>query len=235
MDFAPSVTQTPDSVLFWGRERVLTAAAATAVSWQADPSFLWLDVRGAEPEGEPYARLLFPMVPECRRYSADTASAMAPGLAPLAKAIASVVRAEETDATIVGLIEFLRLPNAVQTLVSRVLPNGRPATLLVTSADRIAHYYLERAQSTRGYLETLKALGVKLVATYTGPVRRDRLAFDHSFRVDPPEAEDWASAVLSTDRDNLPEGTAGFRPTRLGEIDSVRQVLTGDGHRASGP
>lgn len=233
MEFAPSVTESPDSVLFWGRERVLTAAAATAVAQRADPSFLWLDVRGVEPEEEPYSRLLSPMVPEGRRYSADTSPAMAPGASPLAKAIASVVRAEETDTTIAGLLEFLRLPKAVQVLVSRALPNGRPVTLMITSADRVAHFYLERAQSTRGYVETLRALGVKLVATYAGPVRRDRFAFDHSFRIDTPTAEEWGSAVLSSDRDNLPEGTAGYRPTSLGEIDSVRQVLTGDGREGS--
>ena len=232
MDFAQSVTESLDSVLFWGRERVLTAAAATAVSRQADPSFLWLDVRGSAPEEDPYSRFLSPMVPEDRRRSATTPSAMAPGASPLAKAVARVVRAEETDATIVGLLEFLRLPKAVQALVSRALPNGRPVTLLITSADRVAHFYLVRAQSTRGYVETLKALGVKLVVTYSGPVRRDRFAFDHSFRIDASTSEEWLSAVLSSDRDNLPVGPAGFRPPPRGDFDSIRQVVAADGRRA---
>lgn len=233
MEFAPSIVESNDSVLFWGGNRVTTVAAATALSQRADPSFLWLDVRGPDAEGDGIARFLSPRIPADRRQAAGASSEMAPNAAPLARSVASVVRAEEGDVALAGLIDFLRLPPAVQRLVSRRLPNGRPVTLLITGADRVAHFYLERAEFTRGYAETLKSLGVKLVVSYTGLARRDRFAFDHSFRIEDPVAEDWASAVLCTDRDDLSEGTAGFRPTRLGEIDSVCRVMVSGGDGAA--
>lgn len=225
MEFAPALVESLDSVLFWGQDRTVVTAGAAALALRSNPSFLWLDVRGYDLGPDPYSRVLAPLVTDDRRYGADAEPELAPMDAPLGLSMASVVRAEEIDETVVGLVDFLRLPRAVQRLVSRRLPGTRPVVLLITSADRMAHFYLERTESTRGYVETLKSLGVKLVVSYVGPARRDRFAFDHSFRVDDGAGEDWAMAFLSTDRGGIPEGTAGFGPTRLGEIDSVREVM----------
>lgn len=219
MDFAPSVTETPDSVLFWGENRTAAAIAAYALCLRSDPSFLWLDVRGSD--RDPAVNLYDPLAPRDHRFESLDLRELAPAEAPSRETISTVVDGEDLDPTVRGLIQFLRLPRLVQTLVSRRVPDGSPTVLLATSADRIAHFYLERLESTRAFIGTLKELGVKFVASYVGPSRRDRLAFDHIFQVEGGGDHDWAGAMVRADLRDVPAGTAGSEPTPMREIESV--------------
>ena len=219
MDFARAITDSPDSVLFWGSNRVATSMAAYSLALRSDPNFLWLDIRG--PEQRPMVRLYDPVGPKDERFRTLELGVLAPDESPSREAIAAVVSGEDLDPALQGLIQFLRLPRLVQSLISRRVPDGSPEVLLATSADRVAHFYIERLEATRAFIGTLKELGVKFVASYVGPTRRDRWAFDHVFRVEGGDDHDWASATVLADSRDMPEGTAGYWPTPLREIESL--------------
>ena len=223
MDFARSITDSPDSVLFWGSNRMATSMAAYALSLRSDPNFLWLDVRGSEQQ--PLVRLYDPERPRAERFRTLELDALAPDESHSRESIAAVVSGEDLDPALQGLIQFLRLPRLVQTLISRKVPDKSPSVLLATSADRVAHFYIERLEATRAFIGTLKGLGVKFVASYVGPTRRDRWAFDHVFRVEGGDDQDWALATVLAECRDLPEDSAGSRPTPLREIESLLLAL----------
>jgi hypothetical protein len=229
MDFAPSVTGTTDSVLFWGRDRTLTVAAALAFARRADPSFFWLDVTDSKSESDPCAQLFGPLVPDSRKHLVGYVSELAPNDLPLTRSMAALIQEGDTDGTLAGIVEFLRLPYLVQRMVSRATPRDGPAVLLVTNADRAAHFYRGREEATETYMQMVKSLGVKPVLTYVGPDWGKQFAIDRIFRVHDSPTEDWRSAIITTDRYSVPDGTVGSRPTRLGEIASVRDLMAAAG------
>lgn len=228
MDFARSVLQPSGSVFVWGDERTPVTVTAFAILRASALPFLWLDV--GPPSGPPddYESLLGPKVTPDRRFVTHLREELRPESVRARPTDWTTARAVRRGSILDDLTDFLRLPRTVQVLAARLITLGRRSSLFVTNVDRFDEFYPEDPVSTARYARAVSRRGIKLIVSYCGGVRRDRLVFDHVFRLDPGLSGDWRSSLVVGEQGGLDEGSAGVVPTPLGSIASVRDLLTPD-------
>jgi hypothetical protein len=214
-----------DSVMFWGPDRTAVAVAAYALAARGGRTVTWLDIRNPNHAPDPYVSLLAPFVPAKQRFVTSHPDALAPEIAISNVALWSLIRENEPKEAVVSLLDFLRLPESVQSLVSERSPAAAPSTLLVTNSDRLAALYPDDVESTRPFVQAITTRSVKIVATLSGLERKDRFAYDFVFRLSPGDAEGWANSLLRVEKGELAAGSAGRVPTPLRSIDDIAPIL----------
>ncbi|MCI4319057.1 MAG: hypothetical protein L3K23_02855 [Thermoplasmata archaeon] len=223
--FDRRVRTSVDSVMFCGPDRTALAAAAFALASHSERTVTWLDIRNPNRPEDPYVPLFAPLVPPRHRLVTSTPDELAPEIAVSNVATWSLIRQDEPREVVMSLVDFLRLPEAVQRLVTSEALDRTPATLLVTNSDRIAPLYPEDVESTRLYVQAIKSQSIKLVATLPELDRRDRLAYDFVFQVQPGREAGWKESTLQVEAGELPLGSAGRAPTPFGSVDELRTIL----------
>ncbi|MCI4321039.1 MAG: hypothetical protein L3K05_01885 [Thermoplasmata archaeon] len=215
------------SVMFCGPDRTAVAVAAYALAAHGGRTVTWLDVRSPYRPPDPYVSLLAPFVPLEQRIVTSSPDDLAPEIAVSNVAVWSLIRESEPNEAVVSLIDFLRLPQSVQTLVSEGSTPEDGSTLLVTNSDRLSPLYPEDVASTRAFVQAITRQSVKLVASLAGLDRKDRFAYDVVFQVSPGAADGWANSILKVEKGELAAGSAGRLPTPLRSVDEVGPFLAG--------
>ena len=211
--------------MFCGPDRTAVAVAAFALASRSERTLTWLDIRNPTLPEDPYVPLLAPLVPSRNRILARTPDDLVPEIAVSNIATWSLIREDEPREVVVSLVDFLRLPESVQRLVTDEPFDRAPATLLVTNSDRIAQLYPEDVESTRRYVRSITAQSVKLVATLPVLQRQDRLAYDFVFQVRPGRQPGWKGSTIQVEKGELPFGSVGRDPTGLTSVDEVEPIL----------
>lgn len=234
-DFPTTLVQDAKSVMFWGSDRLATTLAAFSLARRVGPSFVWLDVTDPSGPDDSYEPILEPLVDPSRRYATHTPAELQPETAAANAAAWNLIRPDEPKEVVAHLFEFLRLPQTVQSIASQLQPVNGPAVLFVTNADRIAEFYPQELESTRGLVDVFARQSIKLITAYSGAERTDRFAFDYVYRIDAGSDTGWPTARLVRERGELPTGTEGSDGQALEEIESVRMLLQAiESHRRTG-
>jgi hypothetical protein len=225
IEFSEDVLGGLDSVLVWGSDRTAAALCAYAVAAVRKGPLAWLDLR--DPRGSPdeVGVFLERVIPPEARYSTRTMSELAPVDPESNAALWTVIQPGDPDAAVSDLLNFLRLPRLIQSIATHLAEPSTPLTLFSTHTDRIVHLYPEDVEMTRRMHEATRAQSVKLVASYTGPARRDRFAFGHVLHLVPGPPQQWKSWSLVEEGAASPPGSAWASPAPIEEIGSVRAVL----------
>ncbi len=194
-----------------------------------------MDVRDPARPVEPYDAPFERGLPPAPRYLRVTAQDLVPDVAAGRLATWVLVHSDQPEGDVVGLANFLRLPLTLRSLIAKYLVPGSRWTLLVTNGERLHDSYAEDLESTRRYVDAIQSRSIKLVVTAAGIEREDRVALDTVFRVDRGRSSDWREGLLSEEKGDARRGTAGVRPTRLGEVDEVVQTFEPLGVPRSAP
>ena len=211
--------------MFWGADRLATTLAAFSLARRVGPSFVWLDITDPSGPEDSFESMLGPMVDSSRRYSTHTPADLQPETAAANAAAWNLIRPDEPKEVVANLFDFLRLPQTVQSIASQLQPVNGPAVLFVTNTDRIAEFYPQELESTRGLVDVFARQTIKLIVAYSGPERTDRFAFDYVYRIDPGPDAQWSTARLVRERGELPTGAEGSDGQPLEEIESVRLLV----------
>ncbi|MCI4344065.1 MAG: hypothetical protein L3J87_00365 [Thermoplasmata archaeon] len=233
-EFPTTVTDGSDSVLIWGADRTAAALCAYAVARRSKGTLVWLFIRDPITTADANEAVLAQFVPPESRYSTGSLRDLGPSNPEDNPALWSVIRADEPAEQVASLLDFLRLPRALHSITSRLPTPSTPLVFFATNVDRIVHLYPEDVELTRRFHEASKAQGVKLVASFAGPERKDRFAFGNVFHLVPGPSQDWGAWSLVHEGPNLPAGAAGEQPTPLEQVDSIRVLLTEAGLRKHG-
>jgi hypothetical protein len=225
--FDRRLCQSSDSVILCGPDRTAVAVAAYALAASGGRSVTWLDIRSPNSPRDDYVDLLAPFVPPEQRIVTSAPDDLAPEIAVSNLAVWSLIRESEPKETVVSLIDFLRLPESVQALVSEGSFPPDHSTLLVTNSDRLASLYPEDIASSRTYVQAITRQSVKLVGTLAGLQRKDRFAYDYVFQVSPGSGGGWANSSLAVEKGDVAAGTAGRAPTSIRSVDDLGPFLAG--------
>jgi hypothetical protein len=202
----PAVFSPATSIFLWGPDRRLLNQLVFHFSRQADPEFVWLEIKdpvGAPARGEPSAS-------ELLRRDHLLIAAQPPELrpeTPVADPNAwSIVNAREPTHEIAKLKDFLTLPRAVQELVGRTMVGSTPKILAVANSDRIATFYPE-TRVVGSLVRLIEGLEISLFVSYCGGPRPDRFVFQRVFRVEPaPTPAEPFGTLFCEQSPPLPEG-----------------------------
>jgi hypothetical protein len=222
-----------DSVMFCGPDRTAVAVSAYALAASGGRTVTWLDIRNPNLPPDPYVALLAPFVPPKQRIVTSAPDELAPVIAVSNVAVWSLIRESEPKEAVVSLIDFLRLPESVQSLVSEGPSPENGSTLLVTNSDRLAALYPEDVASTRAFVQAITRQSVKLVSSLAGIVRVDRFAYDVVFQVSRGTSDGSENSLLKVEKGDLAVGSAGREPTSLRSIADFGPFLAGPTHSSA--
>lgn len=213
----------PTAVILIGSDRPLLNWVAYALAAVTDPGFFWVDVRTQGEvlsDSDPLVRKVIP--PD--RLTLVRSSELAPNNSKANLAVSAVVRDSETPANLQLLLDFLRLPERTQAVLSGTAPGGRPRVAVLSNAHRLGPLY--PAGTVGPFLRAIRAAGVTAIMTFADAPNDGRLAFDVILHLEGHDPKNWKQAKLAVEKglSNGPLRTG--REYRLGDLDAVAALLT---------
>lgn len=212
----------PASVILLGHDRPLLNWVAYALASVTDPGFQWTDVRM---KGE----LLGDLDPLKRgvigpdRLTLVSASELAPDHARANIAVSAVIRDDETPENLQRVVDFLRLPERSQALLSRAGPGGGPRVVVLSNAHRLVGYY--PVTTVGPLLRAIVSTGVIVIMTFADAPTDGRFAFDVVGHLEGAGLENWRQARLRIEK-GLPEGPLrSGREVQLADLGPVAEVF----------
>ncbi len=192
------------SALVHGTDRDLVNLVLYALAEEIHPRFRWLEVRSPDEPASPWDPVRRGWLGPERVWSIDTVDDLAPDHARANAAIFEIVRSDEPPATLQRLADFLRLPEALQRIVSELSPTAAPHLLAVADADRLVGPIPE---ATIGpILDALEWARCSLFAGFVGSDPPSKARFGHVVRVEGSSPARWQEARLYFEREPLFEG-----------------------------
>lgn len=216
------------SALVYGSDRDLVNLVLFALAEEANPRFRWLQVRAPNESASAWNPVGRGWLGHDRVWSIDAVEGLSPDSARANAAIFELVRSDEPPATLLRLADFLRLPDAMQRIVSELSPASAPHLLAVANSDRIAGAIPE---STIGpILDALEWARCSLFAGFVGSNPPSSARFTHVVRVDGGSPARWQEAQIHFEREALFDGARTGGTAAPMDLPSVARVF----RRASG-
>jgi len=190
----------PISVVVRGSNRPLLNWVALALATEANPQFIWNDVRlrGEKlSDLDPLARDLIPT----DRLNIAVPTAFVPDHAAASTPTSGVIRDDEPSDNIRLLKEFLRLPQGAQRLLSMPPAGDRPTVLVLSNAHRLVAVY--PSETLAPVLTTLTGAGVTLIMTFADAGPESHRAFDVALEVEGNDPKEWRGAVIRVEQGPL--------------------------------
>jgi hypothetical protein len=192
----------PVSVILIGDDRPLLNWVAYALASLQDPDFLWIDIR-AKGEvlnaSDPLARDAIPS----DRLKLANASDFSPDHAMANIAVSGVIRDDELPENVQILLDFLRLPQRTQAVLSATGPGTRPRTYVLSNAHRLGSLY--PVEIVGPLLRAIRETGTITIMTFADAPNDGRFAFDLVVHLTGHDAENWKQATLRVEK-GLPDG-----------------------------
>ena len=212
----------PTSVVLIGDNRPLLNWVAYAMASTSDPGFLWVDVRapgGVVAETDPLARQVIPK----ERLAVERPSALVPDHTRANVGVSAVVRTDEPPESLQVLLDFLRLPEQTQAVLSTMASAGRPRVAVLSNAQRLGGYY--PVESVGPLLRAIQSTGVITIITFADAPNDGRFLFDVVIHVAGHDMANWREATLRVEK-GLPDGPLRTGSEhRLRDLDFVANVL----------
>jgi len=183
----------------YGPDRRTLLHVAFALAKVNDPNPYWIDLRGAEREGEPGDPVGLGRIPDDHVYVVSETDAR-PEDAEANMALWTVVRSDEPKSLTTTFIDFLRLPRPVQEAVSRSKADGRRPVFVIANSDRVRSYYPAAAAGVRPIIDAMLRAGVIPIFAAVGPPGAGRWAFDFVFEIRADPGQDRRRGSLVCER-----------------------------------
>ena len=161
------------SIYVWGASRSPTDEFARQVARRIDPRYAWI---GTERPAEPSAHGL----PGEAREVLVPPGPLSPVPPISEERFWSYLRAKGQRAVGRDVLEFVRMPDVLQTAILSLLEREPPRVLLLANLDRLLAGGPGAATLVGRYIEFLNAREVTLVAASAGRPGPERIDFDYS-------------------------------------------------------
>jgi len=206
------------STFLWGSSRAVVNRLLFAMVRAHDPEPIWLDLRGRElADGEP-GPVELDWIPRDHLYLAEEPASARPQDAIANMALWTVVRADEPDAAVSRLADFVRLPPIAQQILQRADVGAARHALAVANSDRVRGEYPTTVEGVRPIVRALMDGPLLPFFGAVGPPGAGRMAFDLVFEVRAPDLAHWGDGTLLAEK--VPPG----HPVRLGTPIRLRDI-----------
>jgi hypothetical protein len=217
----PEITQRPTSVVLHSADRPLVNWVMYAMLVRANPNFIWTDVRLPGEVLDPLDPLARHVIPD-RQLSVVRPEVLRRN--PEATDIVStMIHPEEAGDQKQQLVNFLRLPEHTQDLISRVPKTGLIPALGLSNGQRIAALF--PPETIRPTLQGIKAAGSSLILTWADALPGSAKEFDFVLGVEGLGPRSWRSALLRCDQGDSSGPIRAGKRFRLGDLAPIAEVL----------
>ena len=221
----PGAFGKPSSVFISGTSRSLLKWFAFAALAPYASRVYWTDVRLPGEILDPLDPMTVHAIPEESVYVLSPRDLQPDDLrAQQAEAAAAtVLRSDEPGHSLQGLVEFLRMPQHAQELISATGRIDAPSILVTANAQRLATVYsLDRiAPLMQAMLES----GTCQVALWAEAPTIHTSIFDVILQVEGSGPTDWRSATVQCERGISAGPLASGRAHRLSDIGPIATIL----------
>jgi hypothetical protein len=214
----------PRSVLIYGPSRPLVNLTLFAFAEAITPQFHWLDIGVPGEERPPVDPVQLGWIPEDRLWQVERPDALRPDDLTANLALFGLIRSDEPPATLTQIIEFLRLPDTSQRILSTRPNDGRPGALAVTNAHRVIAAY--PANRVPPILAVHLNAGFSVLVGFADVAGPGRAFFDFVFRLDCQNVADWPTGHLICEKGITSGPLRDARPVALSEIPMLSDVLS---------
>ena len=161
------------SIYIWGGDRSPTDEVARLVAQRLDPTFTWIGTKHAPDRTGP-------SFPGEAREILVPAGTLASEPSISEERFWSYLRAKGQHTVGPDVLEFVRMPDVLQTAILSLLEREPPRVLVLANLDRLLAGGTGAASLISRYIEFLNAREVTLVAASTGRPGPERIDFDYS-------------------------------------------------------
>ena len=213
----------PTSVVIYGSSRPLLNWVAYALAAEADPEFIWNDVRlrgEVLSEFDPLSRNLIP--PE--RLNVAFPNEFAPEDRAANIVRSGVVRDDESHEHIRRLTDFLRLPLGAQRVLARRSAGNRPMVLVLSNGHRLVALYPSGTLAPS--LRIMNEVGATLIMTFADASPASHRAFGTILVVEGNDVREWKRATLRVLKGPADGPLRTGVEYRLGEYAPLADILT---------
>jgi len=212
----------PTSVLVWGTSRPLLNWVVYALASEADPKFIWTDVRRGDEVMTDADPLVHNMVPP-DRLAVVYPGQLAPNDAAANMAIAGVIRDDRPTDAVRRLVDFVRLPLSTQRLLTGVPSRSRPMVLVLSDAQHMVVFY--PTATVASLVRAVVEAGAILFVTFVNTPPQSRQEFETVLHVEGNDPRAWREATLRVEKGPSAGPLRGGSTHRLSEFNPIATVL----------
>jgi hypothetical protein len=199
-----------------------------------DPHPYWVDVRDPEDAPDVQGPVELGWVPDDHLFVLSRTEAK-PQDAVSNLALWTIVRSDEPSSVITSLTDFLRLPTAIQDVLSRYGQESYRPVFVVANSDRTRSYYPRNVSGVRAIVDAMVSSGVTPIFAAVGPPGPGRAAFDCVFEVDVSDPAHWKEGNLVCERSFDGAPFRAEQRASLGSMPLVAAALEGKKDLPDGP
>jgi len=211
------------SAIVYGESRSLVNLVLYGLGSQANPRFLWLDIRSKSEPRSQWDPVRMGWLDERRVWSTDPEYGLVPDASAGDRAIFDVVRADEPPVMLSRLAEFLRLPPTIQEILGELSPSGESNVLAVANVDRISDAF--PAKTLAPILSAFVWARCALYVAFVGPARPVVEHFSHVVRVDGVSPSNWREAQVHFERGEFPGGPSAGSSVLVRDLPYLERVF----------
>jgi hypothetical protein len=194
-----SVSGGAHGTFVYGNARSVVLRVAYAIARAGDSQPYWVDVRDPEDRVEIRGPVELGWVPNDHLFVLSPSEAK-PQDAVSNLALWTIVRSDEPSSVIAGLSDFLRLPPALQEVLSRYGQENYRPVFVVANTDRVRNYYPRNVVGVRAIVDSMLHSGVTPIFAAVGAPGPGRNAFDSVFEVEAKDLAGWRKGNLVCER-----------------------------------
>jgi len=209
----------------WGESRPALNRVLFAMVRASDPEPLWLDIRPRHPEVEEPGPVELGWIPEDHLFLADEPEAARPQDAVANLALFTIVRPDESAASIARLSDFVRLPPIAQEIISR-LGLGEPRhALAIANSDRVRAVYPATVEGVRPIVTSFLDAPLLPFFAAKGTPGPGRMAFEFVFELRAKDVAHWSDGSLFPEKAPSESGVRVGVPIPLTQISGLARVF----------
>lgn len=208
----------PYGTFLWGESRAVLNRLLFAMVRAVDPDPLWLELNPHPPEEDVPGPVELDWIPNDHVFLADEPAATRPQDAVANMALWSVVRADESPASIARLSDFVRLPPIAQEIISRQGLGEPRHALAIANSDRVRSVYPSTVEGVRPIVTSFLDAPILPLFAAKGTPGPGRMAFDFVFEVRAKDMAHWTEGTL------IPEKVPSETHIRVGEPIPLRNI-----------
>jgi hypothetical protein len=224
-DLYPGGFREPTAVLISGMSRSLLKWFTFASLTPYASRVYWTDVRLPGEILDPLDPMMVNAIPEGSVYvlSPRDLQPDEQGARQAEAAAATMIHADDPPNALQGLVEFLRMPQHAQQLISATGRADSPSILVTANAQRLATVY--SADRVPALMRAMLEAGTCQVALWAEAPTSYTSMFDVELHLEGSGPSDWRNATIRAQRGIRSGPLASGRALRLSDIKSVAAVL----------
>ncbi|HYA54313.1 MAG TPA: hypothetical protein VEG42_01760 [Thermoplasmata archaeon] len=216
----------PVNVLVYGPSRPLVNLAVYAIASEANPEFHWVEIASKQEPRMSCDPVRMGWVPERRLWVVDGLEALRPDETHGKLSLNSVIRSDEPAESLQQFIDFLRLPDRSQQIISSQVPDGHPGVVAVTNVHRARS--VVATHLVPSILSAHQNAGFSVIVGSGGSPGSARDLFEYVFRLQGRDrfARDWRTVEMVCEKGITSGPLRDSQPVVLAEIPLLADVIS---------